>query len=110
MKRFKRIVMWLIINGGAGYGLYLTTQGNEVASNIIKFVTIFGFIVSVLVLCSFKEARETCQKQGPSMPIPINILYDVAFACTLAGMGWFGYAGMSIFHAFVNIGLYVEDS
>ena len=110
MKRFNRIITWLIMNGGMGYALYLTTQGNEVASNIVKFATIVGFVVSIIVLCGFKEARKSCQKQGPSMPLPVNIIYDMVFACTLAGMGWFGYAGMSIFHAFITIGLYAEDS
>ena len=108
--KFKRFVMWLLINGGMCYALYMAMMfQNEMAANLIKFIVWLNFIMIILVTIAGKELKQKAREQGPSVPYKINLVYGVLFSCVLAAFGWFGYAALDIIATFLQGAIYSDE-
>lgn len=79
------------------------------AGNILKFLVVFSFVLSVLAVVAKKECRNHIKK-GPPVPNSVELLYSLAFAVFLAYYGWFWLAALSITASLLQIGFYSEGS
>ena len=108
--KFQRWVMWLVINGGMCYALYMAMMlQNEMAANLIKFIVWLNFIMMILVTIAGSEVKKKAREKGPSVPYKINLVYGVLFSCTLAAFGWFGYAALDIIATFLQLAIYCDE-
>ena len=103
-----RLIIWAGVNGLMAWGLYLAGfKSSAGAENVISFVIVLNFVITLLVSL-FDEAKKKAREKGPPVDINISITYGVIYAVTLAYLGWFWLAGVSIFESLTSYGIYSE--
>jgi len=108
MKKAKRLLMWTVLNSLMCYGLYLYgVTGNEYAGNVIKFMTILGFVLWCSVAIN-KPLTEEMRKKGFPVSNGVNATYGLLYASALASFGMFFYAAMCIIESMLQCGIYYE--
>lgn len=99
MKAF-RAIRWAAVNALFLWLLWLgVVDGLEGAHNVAFFWLWFGIVVSFG--CLVAEVREGMQKQGPSVPLGLNLLVDLAIAGFLAWHGYTITAALWVVHAYL---------
>jgi hypothetical protein len=105
MKKFKQAVYWIAINGAMAFLLYLGKFHNEPlpwAWNIFAFWFWFTTIISCGLFATAKKPGENRERlKNPSVPVWLDVSYDVVMICALAALGSFVYATGWTFQVFM---------
>lgn len=109
MKKVKRILLWILVNGAVlVVAICATTYSMVWASNILRFLVWFQVAVNILVV-AIPKAREESAKRGASVPLGVSMSYDIGLAVLLAGYGWFFYAALVIVQGVLHCAIYNTD-
>ncbi len=82
-----RAFLWVVINSVFAYALYKGQTVPWAATAFIAFVW-FMFLVMISVSVSDKSKTEY-RKFKPSVPMPLDVLYDVVMISALIYYGWY---------------------
>ena len=85
----KRFVRWLIVNGGFAWLMYAALAENVgwAGNALIFWINVQAFLVIMCLLS--EEVRKPIKDKGPTVPLWIDHLYDLAAAMAFAAFGWY---------------------
>lgn len=93
---------WILVNGlylaAVWFGVY---QGHEWVANVLKFMIWFGLTMALLIVLMGDKINKALRENPPAFSMNINAAYTFVFVLSLAGAGWFGYAGIALFSLLV---------
>lgn len=103
------ILLWVVINGLFAVCLILGIAYNvHWALNLAKFLTWCGFFI-FSIACLAKHGDPIIEIPEKSIPLSIDIVYDIVMASIFAAGGHFFYATLVIFQILLYIDIFSKN-
>lgn len=109
MKRVGKVLRWFVLNS---LFMSLLVAGalfeKQWAANIAIFY-IWVVLIFTLLISFIPKNTERMRKEGPPVPLWIDVTIDLAAVFILAGKGWFFYATVYFVHIIFYVSIFYKS-